>query len=79
MPTESRQTKLPEPWLSFLYGLDRQLEEDVELQCLGGFVLTVVYDVPRVTGDIDYITVKPRAAAQILEQLAGRESALAKK
>lgn len=43
MPSES----LPEPWQSFLSDIDASLHEDVELHCLGGFVVTVLYDAPN--------------------------------
>lgn len=31
----------PEPWNSFLTGVDRALSEATHLHCLGGFVLAV--------------------------------------
>jgi hypothetical protein len=46
---------------------------------LGGFVLTVLYQIPRVTSDLDYISAVPNGASERLELLGGRESALAKK
>ena len=70
---------LPKPWPDFLKEIDTQLSQKVSLHCLGGFVLTVLYGVPRYTGDLDYIEVVPRAAANELEKIAGRESALCKK
>lgn len=70
---------LPKPWPAFLKEIDLQLSQEVKPLCLGGFVLSVVYGIPRFTGDLDYIEVVPRAAANELEEIAGRESALCKK
>ena len=70
---------LPKPWPDFLKEVDAQLSQIVNLHCLGGFVLTALYGVPRYTGDLDYIEVMPRAAASELERIAGKESPLCKK
>ena len=70
---------LPGPWAEFLSELDQNLSGAVELHCLGGFVLTALHGVPRPTGDIDYIEVIPSSASAEIEQLAGRDSKLAKK
>lgn len=70
---------LPKYWREFLEEVDRQLPESVELHCLGGFVLTACYGLPRRTGDLDYISVLPAEGGQILETVAGKESKLAKK
>ena len=70
---------LPEPWSDFLKEVDAQLSQQVNLHCLGGFVLTTLYRIPRYTGDLDYIEIVPRAAANELEKIAGRGSALCKK
>ena len=34
----------------------------VELHCLGGFVLSVSYDLPRPTAHVDYIAAMPSTA-----------------
>jgi hypothetical protein len=70
---------LPRPWPAFLADVDQSLSEPVELHCLGGFVLTAVYGIPRSTADIDYIAIIPQEAIEDLERIAGRDSALAKK
>lgn len=70
---------LPAPWSQFLAEVDQGLSEAVELHCIGGFVLTAVYGIPRPTGDIDYISAIPRQSRDALEALAGRDSKLAKK
>ena len=71
--------RIPEPWLSFLRDLDRALKETVEIHCLGGFVLSVLWGLPRPTGGIDFIEVRPLAAGEALLRIAGEGSALAKK
>ncbi len=35
---------IPEPWLSFLRELDSAVREEVRLDCMGGFVVTLVYE-----------------------------------
>jgi hypothetical protein len=44
-----------EPWASFLRELDELLKAAVELQCLGGFVVTQQYGIGRETSDIDFL------------------------
>jgi hypothetical protein len=67
---------LPLPWGSFLDELDHALSEPVVLHCIGGFVIALLYGLPRPTGDIDYIAAIPRDRLQELEDLAGRGSEL---
>jgi Nucleotidyltransferase of unknown function (DUF6036) len=71
---------LPSPWPEFLADVDQSLSEAVELHCLGGFVLEIVYGVSRTvpTGDLDYISAHPSNHEE-LNRLAGQGSALAKK
>jgi hypothetical protein len=59
--------------------MDFRLARPVTLHCLGGFVLSAMYAIPRPTADLDYIEVIPKEAMQELEEIAGRESAFAKK
>lgn len=70
---------LPSPWPEFLADVDQSLSEPVELHCVGGFVLAIVYGIPRTTADIDYISVIPHHAIEELDRIAGEDSALAKK
>ncbi len=70
---------LPPPWPRFLAAVDRNLKDAVELHCTGGFVLTAVYGIARTTADLDYISAIPRQAADELDRIAGRNSALARK
>jgi hypothetical protein len=68
--------KVPAEWAAFLDELDRLVPEPIRLVCIGGFVLRVMYRIPRVTADIDCISILP---FRDLEEIAGRESPLAKK
>jgi len=54
MPVDQETHALPSPWKEFLSELDDMLTEPVALHCIGGFVLTLFYGLPRTTGDIDY-------------------------
>ena len=67
---------IPEPWGAFLRDLDRQLVRPVELHCLGGFVVTMLYGLRRPTADIDVLVVRPPID---LNPLAGLGSSLYKK
>lgn len=70
---------LANPWSEFLREIDRSLSQEVSLCCAGGFALVALYGIPRYTGDLDYINVTPRQAATELEEIAGRNSALARR
>lgn len=67
---------VPKPWGAFLEDLDRELETPIELHCLGGFVMTMLYGLARPTADIDVLAVKPQVD---LNPLAGIGSSLHKK
>ena len=75
MPSKS----IPEPWQSFLSDIDASLHEDVELHCLGGFVVTVLYDLARITADVDVIAITPRSEIESLISSAGQGSDLHRK
>src|SRR5215469_11381098 len=77
--TISASHELRSPWREFLGELDEALSEPVELHCIGAFVISLLYGLPRPTGDVDYISVVPRNRIEELERLAGRESKLARK
>lgn len=51
---------IPEPWQSFLSELDRIADQAIDFHCLGGFVVTVVYGLPRTTSDVDVLMFVPR-------------------
>jgi hypothetical protein len=70
---------IPDPWLSFLRDADRQIAEPITLHCLGGFVLAVLWGLPRFTGDLDFIDIVPWHASDELLRTAGDGSALADK
>jgi hypothetical protein len=70
---------IPEPWLSFLHEVDSALGAHVEVHCLGGFVLTVVWQLPRATGDVDVIEIEPSGAHDELLSVGGDGSVLSAK
>ncbi|HEY6273696.1 MAG TPA: DUF6036 family nucleotidyltransferase [Terriglobales bacterium] len=78
-PVANDPIELPKPWSDFLKEADSALSQPVSLTCIGGFVLTALYGLPRPTGDIDYIEVQPREAANEIDEVGGPNSALAKK
>jgi hypothetical protein len=68
-----------DPWRSFLQEIDEALDEPLSLHCIGGFPLTVRYNLPRPTEDIDLIEVPPSAYAGPLLMLGGEGGPLHKK
>ncbi len=75
----SPELDLPQHWRLFLEAVDKKLETSVTLHCIGGFVVEAVYGIPRRTGDLDYISIDPEGAFQSLEEIAGRQSELARR
>ncbi len=71
--------KIPEPWLSFIHDVDQALGQPVTVHCLGGFVLCVLWGLPRPTGDVDFIEIEPSEAGEELLRVAGAGSALARR
>jgi hypothetical protein len=69
----------PAPWHAFFADVDEALSQPVVLHCLGGFVATHCYGVPRQTDDVDYFSLTPISATIDLEDLAGKHSALHRK
>jgi hypothetical protein len=69
--------KITEPWLSFLREVDRVMGQAVVLHCLGGFVMAVLWELPRPTGDIDFIEAAPTDAASEVLGIAGQGAELA--
>lgn len=55
---------IPEPWLSFLRDLDLVVNEPLRFDCLGGFIVTMVYGFSRPTGDLDVLEIAPREAGR---------------
>ena len=67
MPAE-----IPNPWLGFLQDVDRALKQPVAVHCLGGFVLAVLWGLPRPTGDVDFIEVEPsNAGGELVTAVVG--------
>jgi hypothetical protein len=58
--------------------VDAQLQRQVTLHSIGGFVLTTLYGLPRTTDDLDYISVLPPDAYAAIDEIAGPGSRLAK-
>lgn len=68
MPTQLLKG-IPEPWLSFLRELDSTAQEEVRLDCMGGFVVTLVYGFSRATGDLDVLEIAPAAVGRSMLEL----------
>ena len=75
MPSNS----LTEPWKSFFSEIDAALSEEVELHCLGGFVMTMLFQLDRPTSDVDILPIGSSADIEALMVLAGEGSLLHKK
>ena len=73
------KTILPKPWPEFLAEVDAALDGRIDLHCVGGFIFVFLYGAARATADLDYISVRPPAAAAKIEEIAGLQSKLAKK
>jgi len=80
MPAEHWTPRpIGEPWLAFLREIDRALESSVTLHCIGGFALSVLIDMPRPTGDIDFVEILARDGGNQLLGIGGEGSAIARK
>jgi hypothetical protein len=69
--------RIPAPWNAFLRDVDRALKRRVEVHCLGGFVLGVLWGLPRPTGDVDFVEIIPAEAGEGLLRIAGEGSEIA--
>jgi len=69
----------PEPWNSFFRELDAAVDSTVRLDCVGGFVVTLLYGLERPTADVDVIELAPQDAAQTLMKLGSRGGPLHEK
>lgn len=78
MPTRPNE-EVPEPWLSFLLELDSAVQEEVRLDCMGGFVVTMVYGFSRPTADLDVLEIAPRQAGRAIFELGMRGGRLHRK
>jgi hypothetical protein len=69
--------RIPAPWLDFLREVDHALGRSIEVHCLGGFVLGVLHELPRPTGDVDCVEIAPSEAGEELLLIAGEGSEIA--
>ena len=79
MPTRASEKSIPEPWNSFLSELDAAVDTEVRLDCMGGFVVTLVYGFSRSTGDLDVLEIAPREARRPMLHLGMQGGPLHKK
>lgn len=75
MPTDI----VPEPWRSFLIDLDAACPAPMRMLCIGGFAVSLYYNMTRPTVDIDVVDVMPDEAKHTLVMLAGAGTALHKR
>jgi hypothetical protein len=71
--------QVPEPWFSFLKELDALVTTTVRLDCIGGFVVTMLYGLDRPTADVDVLEIAPLSAALIFDQVAMQDGELHRK
>lgn len=71
-----RHDHIPEPWFSFLRELDTLATETVRMDCIGGFVVTMLYGLNRTTADVDVLEIVPRSAADVAQPPYEYESRL---
>ena len=72
-------SQVPEPWKSFLGELNLEATAETRLDCMGGFVATLLYGLPRATSDLDVLLIAPREQREPLLELGIRGGALHKK
>ncbi len=72
-------SQVPEPWRSFLGELDREATEEIRLDCMGRFVVTLLYGLSRATSDLDVLLIAPREQRAPLLELGVRGGALHRK
>ena len=71
--------RIPEPWRSFLRELDERATEETRLDCMGGFVVTVLYGFSRETSDLDVLAIAPGEQRTALLAIAVQGGTLHKK
>jgi hypothetical protein len=72
-------SQVPEPWNSFLSELHREATEETRLDCMGGFVVTLLYGLSRATSDLDVLLIAPREQRAPLLELGVRGGVLHRK
>jgi len=70
---------IPEPWRSFLTELDQRATAETRMDCVGGFVVTVLYGFSRETSDLDVLLIAPREQSAPLLELGAHGGSLHKK
>lgn len=63
-------SSVTEPWRSFLAAIDEALETTTRLDCIGGFVLTLLYGMGRPTADVDVLEIAPPESSEPISRLA---------
>jgi hypothetical protein len=66
----SQHETIPEPWFSFLKELDNLAATTVRLDCIGGFVVTMLYGLSRPTADVDVLEIAPHSVQAVFGQVA---------
>jgi len=79
LPTRAPDKTVPEPWRSFLGELDSAVEQQVRLDCMGGFVVSLVYGFSRPTADLDVMEIAPTEAGKPILALGMQGGPLHKK
>ena len=69
---------IPDPWISFFAEIDDALDQETRLEILDGFVITIRYNAPRTTADVDVVAVIPNTETAHLIEIAGKGSPLYK-
>ena len=72
-------SKIAEPWRSFLKELDEAASDEVQLHCMGGFVVTQFYGFDRYTADVDALWIAPTEQQRRLLEKGAKGSELHKK
>lgn len=75
----SQSKSVPEPWKSFLGEIDDAISSPLRFDCLGGFVVTLLYGMSRASADIDVFEIAPSSASQGVMQMAMQGSPLHRK
>jgi hypothetical protein len=72
-------SSIPEPWGSFFRDLDSVATGQVDLHCIGGFVVTKKYGFLRETADVDVLSIRPSEQQDQLLRLGAQGSDLHRK
>jgi hypothetical protein len=67
---------IPEPWRAFLSEVDATANQEIELHCLGGFVIKIFYGLERPTADVDVLPIATNREIQSVITLANKGSKL---